>query len=76
MIGHYHISKKEEIIFLSDPAKFVHEKISRVGRPEKRQSPVATEGEKVELTAAIVTFQSLRHNSPKSPPSKAEGGAP
>ena len=76
MIRHHHISDKKKPVLFAHPPEFLHEQISRPHCSEQRQSPITTERQKVELALTVVTLQSLRHSTPKPPPSKTEGGAP
>src|SRR6266404_2289987 len=76
MIWHHHVTHQKESILSPNSAQFLDEQVSCSRCPEQRQPPVATERRKMKMTLPVVPLQSLWHSTPKSPPSKTEGGAP
>src|SRR6266567_5887321 len=76
MVGHHHIAHKQESILSPNSAELLDEHIPCPRCCEQGQPPVTTEGHKMKLTLPVVALQSLRHSTPKSPPSNTEGGAP
>jgi len=76
VIRHHHISRKQKSVFPSHLAKFFYKQISRARRAKEWHPSVTTKCDKVQLPLAVVALQSLRHHTPKPPPSQTEGGAP
>ncbi len=64
---HDHISGDNEFVLLPDSFERVLEDILRFRRSEIRETAVATEGEKVHVTALLITNESLRHGVEDTP---------
>jgi hypothetical protein len=56
MLRHDHVTQKQETVFPADSREFSHKKISRATASQKRQPPVATEGDEVQIPSAVVTL--------------------
>src|SRR5713101_6262187 len=66
MLRHDHVTQKPETVFPADAREFSHKKISRTTASQKRQPPVATEGDEVQIASAVVTLQSRRHRNDRA----------
>src|SRR5258705_6490430 len=83
MLGHYHITDQTKSRRIAHSSQFFQEEVSRSHRFQKRQSPVTTESNKVQIAFAVIAFKTRRHRQPrqkKQPPqdpgSHPEPGAP
>ena len=63
MVWHDHVSHQQKLIPLANLSQCVHEYVSRANRPQQGQPPVTAEGEKVKITAAVVTLELLGHEA-------------
>src|SRR5438105_5923640 len=67
MFRHHHITSKRELVPHSNFRQRFNENISGTRRSQQRQSLVATESDKMQMTASVVTLQTFRHNSTPRP---------
>src|ERR1700740_789257 len=74
VIGHHYVAHEKKSILSLDSSEFLHENVARLYAYEQRQPSITTEGHKVELALSVVALQSLRHPTPKPPPSQPEDG--
>src|SRR5260370_12643400 len=73
MLGHHHITDQTKSRPIAHSSQFVHEKVACPRRFQKRQSPVTTESNEVQIAFAVVAFKtagianpSRRNNHPKT----------
>jgi hypothetical protein len=67
VIGHHHISHQVKNAFSPHSRQLFQETIPRVLAAQERQSPVAAEGQKMQIAFAVVTLQTCRHRSTPRP---------
>ncbi len=83
MLGHHDVTDQTKSRCIAHSSQFFHQEVSRPRRFQKRQSPITTESDKVQIAFAIIAFKTRRHRQPqqkKQPPqdpgSYPEPGAP
>src|SRR4029077_10403262 len=83
VLRHHHIAEKAKSHLSANSDKFFRENVPRAHRIQKRQPPIATEGNKMQLTFAVVALRSRWHElthtrkrQPQAPGSNYEPGAP
>src|SRR6266404_5135325 len=64
VLGHYHITDQTKSCCIAHSSQFFHEEVSRPLRFQKRQSPVTTESNKVQIAFAVIAFKTRRHRQP------------
>jgi hypothetical protein len=62
-----HVSGDNKFVLFSDSLQRVFKEMLCFGLGKIRETPVTTEGEKVHITAALVTNKSLRHEKQDTP---------
>src|SRR3989442_14147313 len=63
VVRHDHVSHQQKLIPLANLSQCVHEYVSRPNRPQQGQPPVTAEGEKVKISAAVVTLELLGYKA-------------
>src|SRR6266404_5413533 len=66
MLGHYHITDQTKSRRIAHSSQFFQEEVSRSHRFQKRQSPVTTESNKVQIAFAGIANPGRRNNHPKT----------
>jgi len=56
VLRHDHVTQKQETVFPADSREFSHKKIPCATASQKREPPVATEGNEVQIASSVVTF--------------------
>src|SRR5882762_9924661 len=64
-LGHHHITDQTKSRCIAHSSQFFHEEVSRPHRFQKRQSPVTTESNKVQIAFAVIAFKTRRHRQPQ-----------
>src|SRR5712664_915824 len=64
MIGHYHITDQTKSRCIAHSSQFFHEEVSCPRCFQKRQSPVTTESNKVQIAFAVIAFKTRQHRQP------------
>src|SRR5258708_11346737 len=80
MLRQHHIANKRKPSLVAQFPQLFNKNIPRAHRLQQRQSPIATEGNKMQMTFAVVAPQSRRHGcltgQPQDPGSNNEPWAP
>jgi hypothetical protein len=61
MLRHNYISEQPKLDHVSDSCQLLDKDIPRLRGIQKRQTSITTEGNKMQMTLAIVTLQPSRH---------------
>jgi hypothetical protein len=56
VFGHHHVSDDEEPISLPDFLERGEEHVARAHGAQQRKTPITTEGEEMEISAAVTSF--------------------
>jgi len=56
MLRHDHVAQEQETVFPADSREFSHKEVPRAAASQKREPPVATEGDKVQIASAVVAL--------------------
>ena len=75
VFGHHYVADQLETVFFSDLIENAHESVAGPRGSKKRQTTIATEGDKVEVPLSVNAFEALRHEE-KSHARKPSDGAP
>ena len=77
VVRHNHIPNQTKTHLVADPSQLLYEDVSGTRRLQKRQSPVTTERQKVQMFLPVIPLQPARHRSnPRPRYQKSEPGAP
>src|SRR5258706_643441 len=83
MLGHHDVTDQTQSRSIPISSQFFHKEVAHSRHLQKRQSPITTESDKVQIAFAIIAFKTRRHRQPqqkKQPPqdpgSYPEPGAP
>src|SRR6266849_6801791 len=68
VIGHNHITHQQKLVPFANRSQRAHKHVSRANRSQQRQPTVTTEGDKVQIAAAVIAFQILGHERPPQEP--------
>src|SRR5580693_6352795 len=64
MLRHHHITEEMKPHLVAHFPQLFHKSVPRPHRLQQRQPPIATEGNKMQMTLAVVAPQSRRHGEP------------
>src|ERR1700687_275295 len=67
VIWHDHIAHQQKLVSLANHSQRAREQVSRANCSQQRQPAVTTEGDKMQIAAAVITFQILGHERPQEP---------
>jgi hypothetical protein len=68
VIGHDHITHQQKLVPFTNRSQRAHKQVSCANRSQQRQPTVTTEGDKVQVAAAVIAFQILGHQWPPQEP--------
>ncbi len=67
MLWHHDIPNEPESHLCANPLQLLHEHVARTLCPQQRQALITTEGHKVQITLAVIAFQSAGHSETPRP---------
>jgi hypothetical protein len=75
VVGHDNVAHQGKPVAIAHFSQNLHKQIPRVRRGQQGQSPIATEGDEMEMALSIPAMESSRHgkSNQKPRPSKSEG---
>ena len=68
MLGHDDVADELETVSISDFTENLDERVSRVGRAEKREAAVTTKCEEMQMTETVDALESFGHNGDTTNP--------
>jgi len=66
MLRHYHVPDQPKSHLVADFSQLLYEEVARTYRLQQWQPPITTEGNKMQMTLAVVALQPSRHRRPRS----------
>ncbi len=68
VFGHHHVTDELESVSCSDLTENLNKGVASAHCSQERETPVATEGDEVQVAEAVDAFETLRHESESNSP--------